>query len=66
VFDVPLLATDLCGNFIKGAHGLPQVVMRTAGSDGLFNTADDGRRWSRATQRPRSTWRTRCARATSS
>jgi hypothetical protein len=42
VFDVPLLATDLYGNFIKGAHGLPQVVMRTAGSDGLFNTADDG------------------------
>ena len=27
VFDVPLLATDAYGNFIKGAHGFPQVVM---------------------------------------
>ena len=30
VFDVPLLATDAYGNFIKGAHGLPQVVIDAA------------------------------------
>ena len=47
--DVPLLATDAYGNFIKGAHGLPQVVMQTAGADGIFGTADDGTRWSKAT-----------------
>src|SRR5262249_888494 len=40
--NVPLLATDPYGNFIRGAHGLPQVVMITAGSDGLFGTPDDG------------------------
>src|SRR5262249_22306791 len=40
--NVRLLATDQYGNFIKGAHGLPQVVMSTAGSDGVFGTADDG------------------------
>ena len=40
--NVPLLATDQYGNFIKGDNGLPQVVMQTAGSDGLFGTADDG------------------------
>ncbi len=32
--NVPLLATDAYGNFIAGAHGLPQVVM----SDGLGGT----------------------------
>ena len=40
--NVPLLATDQYGNFIKGAHGLPQVVMQTAGRDGHVGTADDG------------------------
>src|SRR3954468_4265375 len=40
--NVPLLATDAYGNFIKGAHGFPQVVVQTAGADGLFGTADDG------------------------
>src|SRR5215471_6646620 len=40
--NVPLLATDLYGNYIRGAHGLPQVVMQTAGADGIFGTADDG------------------------
>src|SRR5215467_10061059 len=40
--NVPLLATDAYGNFIRGAHGLPQVVMQTAGGDGIFDTADDG------------------------
>ena len=40
--DVPLLATDAYGNFIKGPNGLPQVVMQTAGGDGIFGTADDG------------------------
>ena len=42
VGNVPLLATDAYGNFIKGAHGFPQVVMQTAGTDGIFGTADDG------------------------
>src|SRR5215813_10231193 len=40
--NVPLLATDLYGNYIRGAHGLPQVVMQTAGADGILGTADDG------------------------
>ena len=40
--NVPLLATDQYGNFTPGAHGLPQVVMATAGVDGVFGTADDG------------------------
>src|SRR4030095_12144438 len=35
----PLLATDDYGNFIRGAHGLPQVVMK--GADGIAGTADD-------------------------
>ncbi|MDA8483973.1 heme peroxidase, partial [Pseudomonas resinovorans] len=39
VFDVPLLATDAYGNFIKGPNGFPQVVMK--GADGLAGTADD-------------------------
>src|SRR5262249_33127289 len=40
--NVPLLATDEYGNFIKGAHGLPQVVMRTGpGADGILGNADD-------------------------
>jgi len=37
--NVPLLATDAYGNFIAGAHGFPQVVMK--GSDGIGGTADD-------------------------
>ncbi|MDH4612164.1 peroxidase family protein, partial [Pseudomonas sp. BN102] len=39
VFDLPLLATDPYGNFIKGPNGLPQVVMK--GFDGIAGTADD-------------------------
>src|SRR5262245_54285392 len=39
IFDVPLLATDEYGNYIRGAHGLPQVVMK--GADGIAGTADD-------------------------
>src|SRR4030095_4415963 len=39
VGNVPLLATDAYGNFIKGAHGFPQVVMK--GADGIGGTADD-------------------------
>ena len=42
VFDVPLVLTDAYGNFIPGAHGLPQVIIATAGGDGLFGTSDDG------------------------
>ncbi|WP_223516840.1 peroxidase family protein [Pseudomonas sp. GL-B-19] len=37
--NVPLLATDDYGNFIKGPNGLPQVVMM--GADGIAGTADD-------------------------
>src|SRR5262245_61855831 len=40
--NVPLLATDAYGNFIKGPNGLPQVVMVTPGADGIFGTPDDG------------------------
>ncbi|MBI6954404.1 peroxidase family protein [Pseudomonas sp. CCOS 191] len=39
VDNVPLLATDAYGNFIKGPHGYPMVVMK--GADGLGGTADD-------------------------
>ncbi|WP_077525000.1 peroxidase family protein, partial [Metapseudomonas resinovorans] len=39
VGNIPLLATDPYGNFIKGPNGYPQVVM--AGPDGLPGTADD-------------------------
>src|SRR5262245_885065 len=42
VGNVPLLATDAYGNYIRGPHGLPQVVMQTPGTDGIFGTADDG------------------------
>jgi len=42
VFDVPLVLTDAYGNFIRGAHGMPQVIVKTAGADGNFGTADDG------------------------
>src|SRR5262245_49384393 len=42
VGNVPLLATDAYGNFIKGPNGFPQVVMVTAGADGTFGTPDDG------------------------
>src|SRR5262245_10837999 len=37
--NVPLLATDPYGNFIKGPNGFPQVVMK--GADGIDGTADD-------------------------
>jgi Ca2+-binding RTX toxin-like protein len=39
VGNVPLLATDAYGNFIRGPNGFPQVVMM--GPDGLPGTADD-------------------------
>src|SRR5262244_2182762 len=42
VGNVPLLATDAYGNFIRGPNGFPQVVTVTAGADGIFGTADDG------------------------
>jgi Ca2+-binding RTX toxin-like protein len=42
VLSVPLLATDAYGNFLRGANGYPQVVMRTVGGDGILGTADDG------------------------
>src|SRR6185369_10519849 len=37
--DVPLLATDAYGNFIKGPNGFPMVIMK--GLDGLPGTNDD-------------------------
>jgi Ca2+-binding RTX toxin-like protein len=37
--NVPLLATDAYGNFIKGPNGFPQVVMK--GADGIAGTSDD-------------------------
>ncbi|OOG12724.1 peroxidase family protein [Pseudomonas sp. C9] len=39
VHNVPLLATDAYGNFIRGPSGMPQVVMK--GLDGIGGTADD-------------------------
>ena len=39
VFDVPLIATDEYGNFIKGPNGMPMVMMK--GPDGIADTADD-------------------------
>src|SRR5262249_56689175 len=42
VTNVPLLATDDYGNFIRGPHGFVQVVMRTPGADGVVGTTDDG------------------------
>ena len=42
VFDVPLVLTDAYGNFIRGEHGMPQVIVKTAGGDGIFGNADDG------------------------
>jgi Ca2+-binding RTX toxin-like protein len=39
LFDVPLLATDPYGNFLKGPNGRVQVVMK--GPDGIAGTADD-------------------------
>ena len=42
VHNVPLLATDAYGNFIRGPGGMPQVVMRVSnGADGIAGTADD-------------------------
>jgi Ca2+-binding RTX toxin-like protein len=37
--NVPLLATDPYGNFLRGAHGRPMVMMK--GPDGFEGTADD-------------------------
>ena len=39
LFDVPLIATDAYGNFLKGPNGRVQVVMK--GADGIAGTADD-------------------------
>src|SRR5262245_39140159 len=39
VGNVPLLATDPYGNFIRGPHGYVQVVMK--GADGVAGTPDD-------------------------
>jgi Ca2+-binding RTX toxin-like protein len=42
VHNVPLLATDAYGNFIRGPGGMPQVVIRISnGADGIAGTADD-------------------------
>lgn len=39
VDNVPMLLTDAYGNFIPGAHGHPQVIMK--GTDGIAGTSDD-------------------------
>ena len=39
VDNVPLLATDQYGNFIKGPNGMPMVMMK--GVDGIADTTDD-------------------------
>ncbi|MFZ2366927.1 MAG: peroxidase family protein [Azonexus sp.] len=39
VFDVPLLATDPYGMFIRGPNGFPMIVMK--GEDGIGGTGDD-------------------------
>src|SRR3954467_14236957 len=39
LLDMPMVATDPCGEFLPGPHGLPQLV--TKGPDGKPNTADD-------------------------
>ncbi|EJM69688.1 peroxidase family protein, partial [Pseudomonas sp. GM55] len=42
VHNVPLLATDAYGNFIRGPSGMPQVVMHVSnGADGIAGTTDD-------------------------
>ncbi|MHC8358653.1 peroxidase family protein [Pseudomonas sp. LB3P81] len=42
VHNVPMLATDAYGAFIRGPNGMPQVVMRISnGADGIAGTADD-------------------------
>ncbi|MGH8351602.1 MAG: peroxidase family protein, partial [Pseudomonas sp.] len=42
VHNVPLLATDAYGNFIRGPNGMPQVVIRIGnGADGIAGTSDD-------------------------
>ncbi len=40
--NIPLLATDQYGNFIKGPNGYAQVVIRTPGPNGILGDADDG------------------------
>ena len=40
VGNIPLFAVDAYGEFIRGANGLPQIVVGL-GADGLFGTADD-------------------------
>ncbi len=42
IFNVPLLATDEYGEFVRGPNGFVQVVMRTAGGDGIMGNDDDG------------------------
>ena len=50
--NVPLLATDAYGNFIKGPNGFPQVVMRRCRRDRRHRTTTS---WSKAIRRRRST-----------
>ena len=42
VHNVPLLATDRYGEFIRGPNGFAQMVVRHAGADGILGNADDG------------------------
>src|SRR3546814_11833085 len=40
VFNIPLIRTDLYGEFIRNADGFPQVITNI-GPDGIPNTEDD-------------------------
>ncbi|QDZ13222.1 heme peroxidase [Devosia ginsengisoli] len=40
VFNIPLIRTDLYGEFIRGENGFPQVIIHV-GPDGIPNTDDD-------------------------
>ncbi len=42
VHNVPLLATDRYGEFLRGPNGFAQMVVRHAGLDGILGNADDG------------------------
>ena len=42
VHNVPLLATDRYGEFLRGPNGFAQIVVRHAGADGILGNADDG------------------------
>ena len=66
VGNVPLLATDPYGKFVRGPNGFPQVVMRTAGPTASSAPPTTAPSWSKAIPLRRSASPTRCAPATRS